>query len=78
MGVVAGAVFEGVGERAARVRCLPNVDHGEVVAEGWEPRAARCFAFNADGPGEAAIGAENSLFSFSQRSVTRIGNGRHS
>lgn len=56
------------GERAARVRCLPNVDHGEVVAEGWEPRAARCFAFHADGPGEAAIGAENSLFSFSDAS----------
>ena len=49
-----------------RARCLPNVDQGEVVADCWETRAARCFDFHAEGPWVAVTGAENSLFSFSE------------
>ena len=51
-----------------RARCLPNVDHGEVVADCWETRAARCLAFHADGPGLVVMGVENLVFSFSDAS----------
>ena len=46
------------GERGARGRCLPNVDHGECEPE------ARCLPFHAEGAAMSAVGGSSS-FSFS-------------
>ena len=54
-----------------RARCRPKVDHGEAVVDGWEPRAARCLPFHAEGAEGVVTGAsDRSLFLFSEDRVS--------
>ncbi len=55
------------GERGARGRCLPNVDHGDAV-EKRDPEA-RCLPFHAEGAAIGTVGGTSS-FSFSSDAVS--------